>query len=192
MLSAEELYNNDAWRASRARTNQWSARVYFCTLANYGYVKSHLDVGCGDGHLSRIGAALSIYSVGMDASVEDAEEKYLKLQRVDLSKPINLHRVFDLVTSWEVGEHIEDVSSDVFVDNIVRHVDKHLVFSAAVPGQGGYHHVNEQPNSYWIDKFEARELKYLHYRTIALRFQLKHVCGPCWWYANNMMCFTKE
>jgi hypothetical protein len=29
----------------------------------------------------------------------------------------------------------------------------YVIMSGATPGQGGYHHVNEQPREYWIDKF---------------------------------------
>ena len=39
-----------------------------------------------------------------------------------------------------------------FVDSLVRHGDM-MLFSAAVPHQGGKHHVNEQPPEYWRELF---------------------------------------
>src|SRR5205814_1764959 len=42
-----------------------------------------------------------------------------------------------------------------FVDNLTRHGSL-IVFSAAIPGQGGEHHVNEQPWEYWRVKFADR------------------------------------
>ena len=42
--------------------------------------------------------------------------------------------------------------ADTFVESLARHGDT-ILFSAAVPGQGGTHHVNEQWPSYWAEKF---------------------------------------
>ena len=42
--------------------------------------------------------------------------------------------------------------ADVFVDSLCRHGEL-IIFSAAVPGQGGERHVNEQPLEYWREKF---------------------------------------
>src|SRR3990170_3513029 len=73
----------------------------------------------------------------------------------DLSRPLDLGRRFDLVQSLEVAEHIAAEHADLFVDNLVRHSDV-VLFSAAVPNQGGEHHVNEQPPQYWRERFAAR------------------------------------
>lgn len=73
----------------------------------------------------------------------------------DLSTPLDLGRKFDLVQSLEVAEHLPGAKADLFVDNLVRHGDV-ILFSAAVPHQGGEHHVNEQPPEYWRKRFNAR------------------------------------
>ena len=73
----------------------------------------------------------------------------------DLSKPLDLGRKFDLVQSLEVAEHIASEHAGLFVDNLVKHGDV-VLFSAAVPHQGGEHHVNEQPPQYWRERFAAR------------------------------------
>jgi hypothetical protein len=62
----------------------------------------------------------------------------------DLSRPFRLGRRFDLVQSLEVAEHIPPAQTEIFVDNLAAHGDV-ILFSAAVPGQGGEFHVNEQP-----------------------------------------------
>ena len=41
-----------------------------------------------------------------------------------------------------------------FVHEITQLSDR-VVFSAAIPGQGGVNHINERPQSYWIDKFST-------------------------------------
>ena len=55
----------------------------------------------------------------------------------------------------EVAEHLPHAKAELFVDNLVAHGDV-ILFSAAVPHQGGEHHVNEQPPEYWRQKFKAR------------------------------------
>lgn len=74
---------------------------------------------------------------------------------LDLTKPISLNKKFDLVTSFETAEHLDRKYADIFIDNLVRHSDL-ILFSAAIPFQGGTHHVNEQPAKYWAEKFKKR------------------------------------
>lgn len=62
---------------------------------------------------------------------------------------------FYSTVSSEVAEHIDPCDTDVFVDNLTSFSDV-VLFSAAILGQGGTHHVNEQWPSYWIEKFAAR------------------------------------
>jgi SAM-dependent methyltransferase len=73
----------------------------------------------------------------------------------ELDRPLELGRTFDLVLCLEVGEHLEAARADLLVDSLTRHTAA-VCFSAAVPSQGGTHHVNEQWPDYWADKFRAR------------------------------------
>ena len=72
----------------------------------------------------------------------------------DLATSLDLKRRFDLVQSLEVAEHLTHDHAAGFVANLVRHGDV-VLFSAAVPHQGGEHHVNEQPPQYWRELFTA-------------------------------------
>ena len=78
-----------------------------------------------------------------------------KFRAHDLSTQLDCRRRFDLVQSLEVAEHIAAEHADLFIDNLVRHGDV-VLFSAAVPHQGGEHHVNEQPPQYWRERFAKR------------------------------------
>jgi hypothetical protein len=60
-----------------------------------------------------------------------------------------------LVQSLEVAEHLDAQAADEFVDNLVRH-GRLILFSAALPGQGGERHINEQPLDDWRSRFLAR------------------------------------
>ena len=98
-----------------------------------------------------------MYSCG----IEGADQCLLYLesnavQILDLRLPINLRRKFELVTCFEVAEHIEPDHVEQFVDNLCRLSHLWLIVSAAPPGQGGHYHVNCQPEEYWVKLFKAR------------------------------------
>jgi len=73
----------------------------------------------------------------------------------DLAMPIDLGRRFDLVQSLEVAEHLPEARAAAFVATLTAH-GSCVLFSAAVPGQGGENHLNEQPPGYWRALFRAR------------------------------------
>jgi hypothetical protein len=70
----------------------------------------------------------------------------------DFDKPIAIDRKFDLAISIEVGEHLQESSAESFVENITKSAD-FVLFSAAIPYQGGENHVNEQWPEYWDKLF---------------------------------------
>jgi 2-polyprenyl-3-methyl-5-hydroxy-6-metoxy-1,4-benzoquinol methylase len=65
-----------------------------------------------------------------------------------LIQPLDLEKEFDLVVSLEVAEHLPASAADQFVNTLVKH-GKKILFSAAIPGQGGQDHLNEQWPDYW-------------------------------------------
>ena len=71
---------------------------------------------------------------------------------IDFDKPMEIDRKFDLAISIEVGEHLQESSADAFIENITKSAD-FVLFSAAIPFQGGENHVNEQWPDYWNTKF---------------------------------------
>jgi len=126
--------------------------------------RSLLDVGCGVGPWvasaleQGVTDALGIDGDWVSRSLLSIPED--RFESHDLAKPFDLRRKFDLVVCMEVAEHLKEPSADVLVDNLVRHGDC-ILFSAAVPGQGGTNHVNEQWPDYWRDKFARRGYRQL-------------------------------
>jgi SAM-dependent methyltransferase len=120
---------------------------------------SILDVGCGAGAWLSVHRELGVQDVvGIDGNYVDRSVLMFDEDRFfpkDISKPFDLGRTFDLVQCLEVGEHVPKSCSDVLVRNLVRH-GNHILFSAAVPGQGGENHVNEREYDYWRDAFAKR------------------------------------
>lgn len=110
-----------------------------------------------------------------------------EFKAVDLTQKIVLPQKFDMAMSLEVAEHLDEKYSDQFIENITNASDV-ILFSAAIPGQYGVHHVNEQCVSYWIEKFANKG------------FQPFDIIRPhFWWdeeveldYRQNSVIFVKE
>src|SRR5262249_55540494 len=67
---------------------------------------------------------------------------------VDLQRPVRLDDRFDLALCLEVAEHLPAKSARALVESLAAAAPV-VLFSAALPGQGGTHHVNEQWPLYW-------------------------------------------
>ena len=151
---------------------------------------SVVDVGCG------VGAWLSVFRdhgvtdvLGIDGSY--VQPQCLQIPRAsfrphDLRQPLRLDRVFDLVVSLEVAEHLPASCSGVFIDTLTR-LGPVILFSAAIPYQGGAHHLNEQWPGYWAELFEQRG-----YRVIdCLRRRIWNNRNVDWCYAQNILIFAR-
>jgi len=123
--------------------------------------QSVLDVGCGSGGWLAEWTNQGVTDLlGVDGDYVDRATMHIDpslFQPADLRSPFSLNRTFDLVESLEVAEHLEESWAEGFVDSLVRHADT-VLFSAAIPCQGGTHHVNERWPSYWAEKFARRGL----------------------------------
>jgi hypothetical protein len=104
----------------------------------------------------------------------------------DLSKPFDLAQQFDLVQCLEVGEHIPSEGSRTLIENLTRH-GPIVLFSAAVPGQGGECHVNEQPLSHWRSLF--KEFDYYPFDFVRRRISTLKSVEP--WYRYNCVLYVR-
>ncbi|UXU87857.1 class I SAM-dependent methyltransferase [Burkholderia sp. S-53] len=150
---------------------------------------SILDVGCGAGAWLSVHRELDVQDVtGIDGDYVDRSVLLFDPARfvpADISKPFDLRRSFDLVQCLEVGEHVPKASSEALVDNLVRH-GKRVLFSAAVPGQGGENHVNEQGYGFWRDLFARRG--YLLFDFVRPLIGADTRIEP--WYRYNLLFFV--
>ncbi len=132
---------------------------------------SVLDLGCGSGaaldHFVERGVTDAWGVEGSSAAIGlSARPERIRLH--DLRRPLDLGRRFDLIYSYEFLEHVAPAHVETLVDTFARHSDR-IVMTAAVPGQGGYGHFNEQPPEYWIDLFGRRGFRLDETRTAMLR-----------------------
>jgi SAM-dependent methyltransferase len=150
--------------------------------------QSLLDVGCGRGAWLAEWHAAGINDLqGIDGDYVDRSTLRVKpdqFQGRDLRHAFDLGRKFDLVQSLEVAEHIPVEFAATFIDNLVRHGDI-VMFSAAVPGQGGEDHINEQPLEFWRGHF--RRHGYEPYDVVRAQLQENMDVAP--WYKYNTLVY---
>src|SRR5262249_658797 len=122
-------------------------------------IRSVIDIGCGVGGWLKVFQENGVRDcLGIDGDY--VPQEMLKIAPAcfragDLTRPGELERRFDLACSREVAEHLPASSASAFVDALVGAAPV-ILFSAAVPHQGGTDHVNERWQSYWRQMFEAR------------------------------------
>ncbi len=152
------IYSNEFFDYIDRGARQSAVRLIKCLHA---WVKpeSVVDFGCGRGvWLSEWAAAGCPDVAGVDGDYVDRDRLAIAPESFfaeDLSKPVDLGRKFGLAQSLEVGEHLPNAASARLVQSLTTHSDL-VLFSAAVPGQGGEFHVNEQPLAFWQGLFAER------------------------------------
>lgn len=152
---------------------------------------SILDVGCGTGTWLKAFEEMGVLDyAGMDGDYVKRENLKIAENRfhpIDLGKTWSLNRKFDLVVSLEVAEHLPETSADLFVDALARHGES-ILFSAAIPGQGGQNHLNEQWPAYWQQKF----LKHGFYFHDLIRPLIWNNENVHWWYRQNIFLLKRQ
>lgn len=153
-------------------------------------IGSVADFGCGQGAWLSVWRKAGAAVVGVDGAYVDRRHLMIDTQEfraADLGSGIDLGRRFDLVQSLEVAEHLPAERASAFIDTLTAH-GHHVLFSAAVPGQGGEHHVNEQPLEYWRAKF--RDRGYLAIDCIRPQVAGNELIQN--WYRNNIVLYVDE
>jgi SAM-dependent methyltransferase len=153
--------------------------------------RSVIDLGCGTGawlaEFKRRGVTDVLGVDGSHIPLSQLEIDPDEFISADLLQPLRLRSYFDLAMSLEVAEHLGEEQADEFVDTLTR-LASIVLFSAAIPFQGGAHHVNEQWPAYWTARFETRKYIALD----PFRSQLWERSDVDWWYAQNIVLYVRH
>lgn len=131
-----------------------SAKEVYKELNSLIEIIDVIDIGCGVGEWSS-GNPLYTgvdFNIPLRSLIIDPEQ-YINC---NLEKDIvNPSRKYSLCLCLEVAEHISETRADVLVEMLCNLSDK-VLFSAAIPNQGGTGHINEQWQTWWEKKFRAK------------------------------------
>lgn len=167
-----------------------SAKIVVDCLLETFSPRTVLDVGCGLGHFCKkfldagVEEVMAVDGYYLDPKLLCISKDYFR--PVDLTKPFDFGRKFDLVISLEVAEHLPAHCADQFIECLVHHGNV-ILFSAAFPGQGGQNHLNEQWSRWWAKKFEDHG----YIPIDALRPRLLDHQGLPPWYRFNTILYAR-
>ena len=153
-----ELYT-EVYYSNREERTRLSAKAMVPLVMELVRPRSVIDVGCGTGEWLSVFREYGVEDIwGVDgASVPKGllkipEERFVP---ADLEQPFQIDRKFDLVVSLEVAEHLPSSCAETFVGSLVE-LGPLVLFSAAIPYQGGRNHVNLQWPEYWAKLFDDK------------------------------------
>ena len=167
-----------------------SARVIVPLVLDLLTPRRVVDVGCGVGTWLAVFGEHGVTDVlGIDGDHVDRsmlEIPQARFLAADLNRPIPPRGRFDLVVSLEVAEHLPPGSADQFVDTLAE-LGPAVLFSAAIPYQGGVHHINEQWPEYWAERFERRGFVTID----CVRPTVWQDPDVLWYYAQNTLLYVR-
>jgi SAM-dependent methyltransferase len=168
-----------------------SARAVVPIVLDWIKPKRVIDVGCGVGSWLKAFAENGVTQfTGIDGDYVDRNLLVIPRDRfvaADLTKPLNIDGSFDLVVSLEVAEHLPESAAITFVDSLTS-LGPVVLFSAAIPLQGGANHLNEQWPDYWVRLFAVRGFR----PADCLRRRIWKNDEVNYFYAQNALFFVRE
>ena len=182
----------DTFQRDRHAETVYSAKIILnLVLELFPSIHSAADLGCGVGTwLSALQDRDINDIIGIDGGWVNRDLLVIPREHFleqDLSEPLRLSRRFDLAISLEVAEHLPADSAKSFVNSLAALSDV-VLFSAAIPHQGGSRHINEQWPDYWARLFEARGYAVLD----AIRPRIWNNERIAVWYKQNVLLYVKK
>lgn len=148
-------YNKIYYESIRKSTIS-SAKEMLPVVRQFVSPSSVVDVGCGTGIWLAEWRDAGVNDIcGVDGDYINKEQLAIPAENfitANLETTLIINRKFDLVMSLEVAEHLHEEVAPEFVNTLCGLGDI-VLFSAAIPGQGGLNHYNEKYPEYWVTLF---------------------------------------
>jgi hypothetical protein len=179
---------NKSYFTRRGNLSYESAQKTLEILSKYFSFDSVVDFGCGTGTWLKVCLELGCLDVlGIDRHADGSSELEIpsnKFLKKSLAENILLEKRYDFAICLEAAEHLEAEFANTIVENLVNASDL-ILFSAAIPGQGGTNHQNEQPPDYWREKFSSHGYVQLD----CIRPTIWEEPKIAWWYKQNAFLY---
>ena len=184
------IYTNQFFETRQAQTWKAASRIVPKVL-EIVQPTSVIDVGCGTGEFLAAFREHGIEDIlGIDGAYVQRnllvipQENFIPF---DLNRPFTLDRTYDLVVCLEVAEHLLPQGASDFIASLTR-LASIILFSAAIPYQGGTDHLNEQWPEYWAALFKQHGFVPVD----ALRRGIWHDREIPFWYRQDLLFFCTE
>ena len=187
---SKRTYNVNFYQQRRASTFP-AAHAILSLVKDHGHFSSVVDLGCGTGTwlvaARELGATVVRGYEGHWLLPEWQDEPPMDIRRVSLSEHFDHVGNFDLAISLEVAEHLPASQAEFFVKRLCEAAPT-VLFAAAIPGQGGDGHVNEQWPDYWVRRFGQHRYAPLD----IIRPMIWGREDIPYWYRQNTLLFSRE
>lgn len=183
-------YNKPFFELQQSQSYQ-SARNILPLVNEWFKPASVIDIGCGVGAWLKVFKELNIKQIrGLDGDYVAVENLLIEKDEfvaTDLEKTVQVAARYDLVMCLEVAEHLHANRAESFITDLCNAGDI-ILFSAAIPGQEGTLHINEQYPGYWISKFEKNNFVCID----CIRPVIWNNSNIEFWYKQNIMLFINK
>ncbi|AFY32503.1 class I SAM-dependent methyltransferase [Calothrix sp. PCC 7507] len=176
----------------QSRTFETDYQTLAAVIFELYHPQTVAEFGCGPGHLSRELAKLGVKVTSVDGHSQPSFTGLaVEFHHLDLNDPIAIanffaNKHFDLAICLEVAEHLQPQSSPILVKWLTS-VAPVVIFSAAVPHQGGHGHINLQPREYWHNEFMQRQF----IAADRVREELRATSSIAPWYRYNVIDYVQ-
>ncbi len=181
-----------AFHSLRHQETSYAAeQILSILLKQIPAIHSSVDVGCGVGTFLSVLNKLGVEdTLGLDGDWVDKNVLVIpssSFQSADLSNPPDVGETYDLAICLEVAEHLTASEAKTFIGWLCR-LSSLILFSAAIPRQGGVHHLNEAWQSYWARLFADNGF----YHVDLIRPQIWEDKSIPVWYRQNTLVYVKQ
>jgi SAM-dependent methyltransferase len=190
LVTDSTIYDN-AFFSFAAEVSLRSARVVVPLVVEMLHPKSVIDVGCGVGVWLRVFVENGVRNVrGIDGDYIDRSKLHINendFVSADLSRDFSIDASYDLAVCLEVAEHLPAACAEILIERLTS-ASSVVLFSAAIPGQGGVAHVNEHWPEYWRELFAKHDFVMLD----PFRAQIRADRRVAFWVRQNLFLFVRK
>lgn len=189
LINPSTIYNEDYY--AKRQEDPWRSDAHTVSRAikDQFNPNSVIDFGCAIGAHLEIFHDHDIRIKGVEGNPDAFQHAIVPTEYLvqhDLREPYKSDRSYDIALCFEVAEHLPEDYANILVDTL-SNASNTVIMTAAPPGQGGTHHVNEQPREYWYQKFESRGFEYDSESVQTLRNRIE--VNEAHWIEENLMIF---
>ena len=134
-------------------------------LINKYNIKSMVDIGCGPGGMVELARSRGLNCMGIDG--DWTLKRNIEIELHDFTKGSMKIEPRDIAYSCEFVEHVEPQYIPNYMP--VFQQCKYAIITYAPTGHKGHHHVNCQPEKYWVDMFAEYGFVWDDVTTAAIR-----------------------